>query len=116
MSRRRMRRSIDATLGWGRLMARTNEMWQEAGLVMHARLLSPPSASALVGMGTEKVDAGMEAFSGMTRALTRMSMGRPPTVEDWLTFYRSAITPYHRRVVRNAESIRKAATPRTRQR
>ena len=113
---RRMRRSIDSTLAWGNLMVRTGQMWQEAGLVMHARLLKPPDASALLGMGTEKVDAGMEAFSGMTRALTRMSMGRPPTVEDWLTFYRSAITPYHRRVVRNAERIRKAGTPRTRRR
>jgi hypothetical protein len=109
---RRSRNALDATFGWGRLMARTNQMWQEAALVMGARLAHPPSPAAL--MGTEKVSVGVEAMNAMARQWMLMGMGRAPSAGDLLAFWDSAMTPYHRRVARNARSIRRAARPRAR--
>ena len=107
MSRRAPKISFpDPFLGWGALAYKTAEMMAASALVIPHRSSRPNTPAQIFAMGSEKMQAALEASNAMT--LQWLRMGKTPSMSDWAAFYASGVTPFHRRAVSNARRARRA--------
>jgi hypothetical protein len=87
---------------WTRLGLQWLEMMSASSYVIARRTRRQPSPAQLYGMGSEKLQAGMESW----HALARQSLGTVPAGmrpdEVWARWVSTAMRPFHARAVRNA--------------
>lgn len=104
MRKRRARTTVfDPFMGWGTLALKTAEMMAASAQVIPHRVQRNNTPSQLFEMGNEKVQAAIESSHAMAREWLRMgSQSGPISLGQWAALWSSGVSPYHRRVVKNA--------------
>ncbi len=88
---------------WASLGLRAAEMLTASAHVIGHRTTRANTPAQLFEMGSEKVQAALEASHAMTRHLMAMQ-ARPSenVLEQWATLLASGMKPFHARALRNA--------------
>ena len=98
----------DPFLGWGVLAYKTAEMMMASAQVFPHRATRNNTPAQLYAMGSEKMQAAVDASHAMTREWMRMgAQSGPITIAQWAAFWNSGLAPYHRRAVGNARRVKR---------
>jgi hypothetical protein len=97
---------VDPLLAWGHLGLQAMEMLAASARVIHHRTSRRNSPAQIFTMGSEKVEAAVEASHAMTRhwlAMQRRGAVDPWTQWPWLLA--SGMRPFRTRALSNARRI-----------
>ena len=102
-------RPVNAAIAWSTLGAKWLEMMSASGHVIARRSSRSNTPAQLFGMGSEKVQAALEAGHAMSRRMVGMPLADPLAMwTAWARVLGSGMAPYHARAVRNARSGRRS--------
>ena len=97
---------IDPYLAWGRLGLQAMEMFAASARVIHHRTNRRNSPAQLFTMGSEKMEAALEASHAMTRQwLAMQSRGGVDVWSQWPWLLASGMRPFRTRALSNARRI-----------
>jgi len=95
----------DPFLGWGALAFKTAEMMAASAVVIPHRTSRNNTPAQLFEMGSEKVQAALEATHAMSRHWARLGAHSGPAA--WAAMWASGVAPFHRRAVSNARRAKR---------
>jgi hypothetical protein len=97
---------VDPFLAWGRLGLQAMEMFAASAHVIHRRTSRRNSPAQIFAMGSEKVEAAVEASHAMARHwLAMQGRGAVDPWTQWPGLLASGMRPFRTRALTNAKRL-----------
>ena len=99
---------VNAALAWSTLGLQWIEMMAASAAVISHRTARRNTPAQWYGMGSEKVQAGLESAQAMSRHMAAFPTHDPLAMWNaWARVLSSGVTPFHSRTMRNARAGRR---------